>query len=282
MSGRAVATETRKGEELVDKVRERYGRIAEQGSSCCGPKQASPCCGGTEAVSVRLGYEPGQLAAVPDGADLGLGCGAPVEHLQLRPGETALDLGSGPGLDAFLAAKAVGPRGRVIGVDMTQAMLERARRNAERGGYANVEFREGRLEALPVEDASVDAVTSNCVINLVPDKAAVFREIARVLRPGGRLVISDIVLDGALPAVIEQDIVAYVGCVAGAAQRAEYLRLLESVGLSQLEILKDVDVSSLAADSSKDWAVLLERGGVRFEDVAGKVRSITVRARKTS
>jgi SAM-dependent methyltransferase len=282
VSGRAVATETRTGEELIEQVRERYGRIAEEAGGCCGPKQASPCCGGSEAVSVRLGYKPGELAAVPDGADLGLGCGAPVEHLQLRPGETALDLGSGSGLDAFLAAKAVGPQGRVIGVDMTSAMLERARRNAERGGYQNVEFREGRLEALPVEDASVDAVTSNCVINLVPDKAAVFREIARVLRPGGRLVLSDIVLDGALPAVIEKDVAAYVGCVAGAAQRSEYLRLLESVGLGQIEILKDVDVSSLAADSAKDWSSLLDRAGVPFEEVAGKVRSITVRARKTS
>jgi len=266
-------------EALVARVKESYGRIAQEAGGCCGPRQASPCCGGGDAVSVKLGYRGRDLSALPEGADLGLGCGAPVGHLELQPGETVLDLGSGPGLDAFLAAKAVGPQGRVIGVDMTPAMLERARRNAERGGFGNVEFREGRLEALPVADASVDAVTSNCVINLVPDKAAVFREIARVLKPGGRLVISDVVLDGELPAAIAKDLSAYVGCVSGAALRSDYFGLLESAGLGEVRVLADVDSVGAVADVAPDETrALLERTGVRLEEIAGKIRSLTFRA----
>jgi len=274
--------ETRDAEELVARVRERYGAIAEgTNRGCCGPTVSTACCGAEGAVSALVGYAPADLARVPEGANLGLGCGAPIDHLRLEPGETVLDLGSGGGLDAFLAAKRVGPSGRVIGVDMTPAMLERARRNAEKAGYANVEFREGRLEALPVEDASVDAVTSNCVINLVPDKAAVFREVARVLKPGGRLVISDIVLDGRLPEAIARDVAAYVGCISGAAPREEYLALLTGVGLEGVEILKDEDyIGAVVGDIPADIRSLLERFGVRVEDVAGKVRSITVRARK--
>jgi arsenite methyltransferase len=284
VSGRAaVETDRRRAEDLVDEVRERYGRIAEQGGGCCGPQpaRAGSCCGGSASASAALGYRAKDLAAVPEGADLGLGCGAPVEHLQLKPGETVLDLGSGPGLDAFLAARRVGPHGRVIGVDMTPAMLERARRNAEQGGYANVEFREGRLEALPVADASVDAVTSNCVINLVPDKATVFREIARVLRPGGRLVISDIVLDGPLPKAVEQDLYAYVGCVAGAAPRAEYFAQLEAAGLGEVAVLRDVDqLAEMASVAPEEAQQLLERTGVGADELLGRVRSLTYRARK--
>jgi arsenite methyltransferase len=281
VSGDAVqATETPTGEALVEEVKEKYGKIARERGGCCGPApSASLCCGGGEPVSVGLGYRTKDLSAVPEGADLGLGCGAPLEELQPAPGETVLDLGSGPGLDAFLAAKAVGPRGRVIGVDMTPAMIERARRDAAAGGYSNVEFREGRLETLPLETASIDAITSNCVINLVPDKAAVFGEIARVLRPGGRVVIADIVLDARLPAAVERDLAAYVGCVAGAAQRTDYLAMLERAGLTEIEVLRDRDASSLAADSP-EGRELIERTGVRLEEVAGKIRSITVRARK--
>ena len=283
MSGKtAVQSEPREGEALVAEVKERYGRIAQEAGSCCAPRKAGSCCGGEEAVSVKLGYRGRDLATVPSGADLGLGCGAPVEHLKLQPGETVLDLGSGPGLDAFIAAKAVGPEGRVIGVDMTPAMLERARRNAEQGGFANIEFREGRLEALPVADASVDAVTSNCVINLVPDKAAVFREIARVLKPGGRLVISDVVLDGELPEAIAKDLSAYVGCVSGAAQRGDYLGLLQAAGLAEVEVLRDVDSTcGLAEPAPGETEALLQRAGVRLPEIAGKVRSLTFRATRT-
>jgi len=269
-------------EQLVERVRERYGEIAEGGETgCCGPAVSTACCGGDGAVSLQIGYRAKDLATVPEGANLGLGCGAPLDFLDLKPGETVLDLGSGPGLDAFLAAERVGRSGRVIGVDMTPAMLERARRRAAAGGYANVEFREGRLESLPLGDAVVDAVTSNCVINLVPDKAAVFRQVARVLKPGGRLVISDIVLDGRLPAALEKDVYAYVGCVSGAIDRRRYFGLLEEAGLGPVEVLRDVDyLAAIGEMVPAEVQEILDRTGIRREDVAGKVRSITFRARK--
>jgi len=275
--------ETRDAEELVARVRERYGAIAEgTDRGCCGPTVSTACCGAEGAVSALVGYAPADLARVPEGANLGLGCGAPIDHLRLEPGETVLDLGSGGGLDAFLTAERVGPSGRVIGVDMTPAMLERARRNAEKAGYANVEFREGRLEALPVEDASVDAVTSNCVINLVPDKAAVFHEVARVLKPGGRLVISDIVLDGRLPEAIARDIAAYVGCISGAVSRDDYFRIVREAGLGEIEVLTDTDSLAVLVQSFPAEAQsLLDRVGLQMEDVRGTVRSITFRARKS-
>ncbi len=266
---------------IVSEVRERYGRIAVGGGSCCGP---SGCCGPAEVpVSLGIGYRKNDLDALPDGANLGLGCGAPIGHLALRAGETVLDLGSGAGIDAFLATREVGPSGRVIGVDMTPEMIARARTNAVRIGATNVEFREGRLEALPVDNASVDAVTSNCVINLVPDKARVFAEIARVLKPGGRLVISDVVLDGRLPAAVERDVYAYVGCIAGAALREDYFGQLTAAGLGTAEVLSDVDyLAGLVASAPAEAAALIDRTGVRWEEIEGKVRSITLRARKAS
>lgn len=280
----AVGSDKTRSEVVVEQVRERYGQIAEgkSGGGCDPSPATTSCCGPAPSKSERLGYKAKELAVVPDGADLGLGCGAPVQHLALKPGETVLDLGSGGGIDVFLAAKEVGPGGRVIGVDMTPAMLERARKNAAMSGYTNVEFREGRLEHLPVEDASVDAVTSNCVINLVPDKAAVFREISRVLKPGGRMVISDIVLDGSLPAGIESDVLAYVGCIAGAAQREVYFGQLRAAGLGDVEMLQDVDsLTRWAAAATEEARALADRTGVSPAEVAGKVRSITYRARKT-
>ena len=263
-------------ERIVEHVRDRYGRIAlGQQKGCCG-------AGATEqAVALEIGYSRRDLAEVPVEANLGLGCGAPIGFLQPAPGETVLDLGSGAGLDAFLAARHVGAKGRVIGVDMTPAMLEKARANAAQLGLAQVEFHEGRLEALPVADATVDAVTSNCVINLVPDKAKVFAEVARVLKPGGRLVISDIVLDGALPDAIASDVYAWCGCVAGADQRADYFAKVAAAGLGPVEVLKDTDYLGQLADSAPDeLTALLDRFGVAREDVLGKVRSITFRARK--
>jgi SAM-dependent methyltransferase len=232
-------------------------------------------------VSSGLGYTKEDLAAIPDEADLGLGCGAPLAFLDLKPGEAVLDLGSGAGMDAFLAARKVGEKGRVIGVDMTPEMLARARTAAARHGLAHVEFREGRLEHLPVVDASVDAVTSNCVINLVPDKTAVFAEIARVLRPGGRLVISDIVLDAQLPAAVAADVYAYVGCISGASLREEYFEGLSRAGLGSIEILKDVDYLAGLRDAAPEQAdALLARTGTPWKDLEGRVRSITYRARK--
>jgi arsenite methyltransferase len=269
-------TETKAGEEVVEEVRTRYGAIAVAGSSCCGPEPS--CCGAT-GMSSQIGYAEGDLASVPQEANLGLGCGAPVGYLALRPGETVLDLGSGPGLDALLAARQVGPTGRVIGVDMTAEMLARARAAAVSAGAAHVDFRQGRLEALPVEDASVDAVTSNCVINLVPDKAAVFREVARVLRPGGRVVVSDIVLERALPEAVATDVLAWVGCVAGAADRREYFRMVEAAGLGSVSVLKEEDyAASLARVAGDGGQSLLERWGVGREELEGVVVSVTWRA----
>ncbi len=270
-------------EEMVGTVRERYGRIAETAGSCCGPtSQASSCCGAEEeTMSLKIGYRKEELEELPDGADLGLGCGAPIGLLELQPGETVLDLGSGAGIDALLAAREVGPEGRVIGVDMTPQMLERARRNAASTGHRNVEFREGRLEALPVEDASIDAITSNCVINLVPDKVAVFREVARALKPGGRMVVADIVLDAPLPEAVAKDIAAWVGCISGALPREEYIRLVESAGLGSVEVLRDVDqgaaMEAVAPDQVRD---LLKRTGAKREELVGAVRSVTFRAVK--
>jgi arsenite methyltransferase len=270
-------TQDAAAEPIVRRVRERYAEIARgKVSTCCGPAT----CGPTEAdMSLSVGYDSGALAELPEGANLGLGCGAPVAHLDPKPGETVLDLGSGGGIDVFLAARRVGPTGHVIGVDMTPEMIAKARANAEKAGLTGVvEFREGRLESLPVADASVDAVTSNCVINLVPDKAAVFREVARVLKPGGRMVVSDIVLDGRLPEALERDMLAWAGCVSGAAQRKDYLAMIEAAGLGTPEILRDVDqLASLASAAPEEAAEVLDRTGTRMEDVAGRVRSITYR-----
>jgi len=277
-----MAANVAESEKLIQVVREKYGQIAKGADSCCTPVLGG-CCGTTDqgAVAGEIGYRADDLAALPEGANLGLGCGAPVASLELKPGETVVDLGSGAGIDAFLAARQVGPTGRVIGVDMTPEMLEKARANAARSGLSQVEFREGRLEALPIGDASVDAVTSNCVINLVPDKGLVFREVARVLRPGGRLVISDIVLDGELPEAIRQDIYAYVGCVSGAQQRADYFAGVRAAGLGEIEILKDVDYAAgLAKAAPEEAQALLDRSGVKMDQVVGKVRSVTFRARK--
>lgn len=266
-------------EEIVATVRDKYGQIAASGS-CCGPTN-SCCSPEPTAISTGLGYQPVDLDLLPEGADLGLGCGAPLEHLGLRPGETVVDLGSGAGIDALIAARAVGPEGRVIGIDMTPEMLGKARDNAAAAGADHVEFREGRLEAMPVDDGTVDAITSNCVINLVPEKSRVFAEIHRILKPGGRLVVSDVMLDGELPEVITQDVMAYVGCVSGAVQREDYLAMLTDAGLGDIEIVKDVDFLATVADSlPKEINDAMGQLGLNHDDLKGVVRSITYRARK--
>jgi len=229
-------------------VREGYGAIASKGGSCCGPAEpsccgpsVSSCCGPStiEDIGTKIGYSREELESVPEGANLGLGCGNPVALASLREGETVLDLGSGPGLDCFLAANAVGETGEVIGVDMTHEMLERARDNALQGGYDNVEFRLGEIENLPVADNSVDAIISNCVINLSPDKARVFREAFRVLKPGGRLMVSDIVLEEELPQVVLDSAAAYVGCIAGSMLKDEYIGLMEKAGFEGVEVIEE-------------------------------------------
>jgi arsenite methyltransferase len=289
-----TVTQTKREEGIVGQVRKRYAEIAVTGTPCCGPAPAARaeqtagagCCARDDTaalaeISHELGYSASALAGVPKEADLGLGCGAPLEHLKLAEGETVVDLGSGPGLDALLASKQVGSRGRVIGVDMTPEMLERARATAAKVGAANVEFREGRLERLPIESGSVDAVTSNCVINLVPDKPAVFAEIARVLKPGGRVVVSDIVLERALPQAVAKDVFAWCGCVAGASDRRDYLAMIEAAGLRQLEVLKDTDyLAGLVKVAPEEAERLLAGWGVTREELLGTVHSITWRARR--
>ncbi len=273
-----MSTSEKPGEQVREIVRQRYAEIARDG----GMSPGGGCCGpAPEKTAQRLGYSSEDTEAVPEGANLGLGCGAPLAPAALRAGETVLDLGSGAGFDAFLAARAVGPGGRVIGVDMTDEMLAKARANATQAGFDNVEFRKGYIEALPVEDASVDAVLSNCVINLTPDKKAVYREVARVLRPGGRMVISDVVLDEALPEVIAGSVAALTGCVAGAELREHYLAAIAGAGLTDIEILSDKSFGAVALTVVPE-ALLREAkaAGVDVEHVAETVRSLTIKARK--
>mgnify|MGYP001302152931 CR=1 FL=1 len=239
-------------EEAVKKVvRDGYSRIAKQESSCCGP--ASICSGTTglqKTVSKAIGYNDEELGAVPAGANLGLGCGNPVAFASLKEGETVLDLGSGAGFDCFLAADRVGSKGKVIGVDMTPEMIEKARENAAKGNYTNVEFRLGEIENLPVVDNSVDIVISNCVINLAPDKGKVFKEACRALTPGGRLMISDIVLLEELPDFIKNSVEAYIGCISGAIIRDEYIETVKGTGFEEVKIVDEAafPIESMAND----------------------------------
>ncbi len=234
-----------KKDEIKKVVRKNYADIAKQNRSCCTP--IDTCCGGSESKqfdSKNIGYSEEELAALPEGADLGLGCGNPVAIASLKEGETYLDLGSGAGIDCFIASKKVGKTGKVIGVDMTPDMIDKARENASKGDFENVEFRLGEIEHLPVADNSVDIITSNCVINLSPDKKAVFKDAYRVLKPGGRLMISDIMLLKELPDYILNSLAAYVGCIAGAMLKDEYLKLVEEVGFSNIQIVSESTFST--------------------------------------
>jgi arsenite methyltransferase len=270
-----------KDQELKNAVREGYSKVAKSAGSCC----QSGCCGSAKPQSIgkKIGYTEQQMEAAPDGSNLGLGCGNPVALAGLKEGETVLDLGSGAGFDCFLAANAVGKKGKVIGVDMTQEMLERARDNARKGGYQNVEFRLGEIEALPVEDGSVDAIISNCVINLVPDKKKAFREAFRVLRPGGRLMVSDIVLKKSLPDFVKQSIEAYVGCLAGAVSREKYLDAISSAGFEDVVVIEE---SSFPLDcmindpTGRAIVKSLEGSAEETKKVEGSISSLKVSGRK--
>jgi len=266
-------------------VREGYAKVAKGQDSCCGPS-SSCCSGGTaESISAHIGYSKDELKEAPEGANLGLGCGNPLAHASLKKGEIVLDLGSGGGFDCFLAARRVGKAGRVIGVDMTPEMIEKARENARKGGFANVEFRLGEIEKLPVANASVDVLISNCVINLSPDKRKVFKEAFRVLKPGGRLMVSDIVRRRELPEAMLNSVSAYVGCISGAVLKDEYLGAIKAAGFGGIEVL---DESAFAiADMAHDVTAqaVVEAYGTspeKIQELEDSVVSIKIRAVKIS
>lgn len=277
-------------EEVKTKVREAYSRIATMDSGCgCNAakvpaKRSGGCCGGTskaDTVPDRGLYSAEELATIPEGAELGLGCGNPVALASIKEGERVLDLGSGAGVDCFLAARKTGPKGRVIGVDMTAEMVSRARGNAASGGFANVEFRLGEIENLPVETGTIDLVISNCVINLSTDKPRVFSEIMRVLAPGGRFMVSDMVTDGPLPARIRESVNAYAGCIAGAMEKDEYLRTVREAGFVDIRVTGD-EAMELSQDDPFAAAIMKDSHCTPEEALkaASSVRSLGLSARK--
>ena len=270
--------------EIKRMVREGYAQRVQNKSSCCAP--ANSCCGSgdpAESMSKAIGYTEEELGSVPDGANLGLGCGNPIALASLAEGETVLDLGSGAGFDCFLAANRVGKTGKVIGVDMTPEMLDKARENARKGDYENVEFRLGEIENLPAADNSIDIIISNCVINLSPDKKSVFDEAYRVLKPGGRLMVSDIVLLKELPEFIRNSIAAYVGCISGALLKAKYLDTITGAGFQQVEVLEEAifPIDHLANDPTAQVVIKkLNLPEEEIKDTANSVASIKVRGIK--
>lgn len=247
--------------EIKEFVRDRYAEIASQGSSCC---PSCVCSTDLFEQAMTMGYSGQELGSVPEAAVMGLGCGNPTALAELKEGEIVLDLGSGGGLDAFIAAQRVGGSGHVIGVDMTEEMVERARRNASRYGYRNVEFRVGEIENLPLDDDSVDVIISNCVINLSPDKLATFKEAFRVLKAGGRILISDLVTEGELPEDVRRSFEAWAACIAGALEKQEYLDTIKRAGFR--------DVSVVAQHSYAEQGM--------DDGLSGKITSVQVKAYK--
>jgi len=273
-----------KEEEIKRVVRDGYAEIAGKGCGC--GVGESPCCGApdtTHKIGRGIGYTDEELQSAPEGSNLGLGCGNPLALLELKEGDTVLDLGSGAGFDCFLAAEKVGGNGRVIGVDMTPEMLIKARENARSGGFENVEFRLGEIEHLPVADGSVDVIISNCVINLAPDKSAVFSEAFRALEPGGRLMVSDIVLLAELPDAVRNSISAVVGCLAGAVMKEEYLGAVRDAGFEDVEVLQERTFPVGFNPDDPTATGIIKDPDVTGEDMSravASVISVSVRARK--
>lgn len=277
---------TQTPDEIHDLVREHYAERIKNNASCCGPSSSdASCCGPSNSSSCCSTdsslYPADLLAILPEGeSTVSYGCGDPITLASLQPGQTVLDLGSGAGLDCFFAAKKVGETGHVIGVDMTPEMIERAQSSARRLNLQNVEFRQGYLEALPVEANTVDVIISNCVINLSPDKAKVFTEAFRVLKPGGKLAVSDIVTDGPLPESIKKSLSAWAGCVAGAVEADEYVGMMKSVGFTDISIIPvyfDQETVNSALNDMKD---VIELKTVSREDVSRAVYSAKITAYK--
>ncbi len=257
----------KKAKDIRKIIRENYAKAIKQTTTCCA---SGSCCGGTsqaKTISRTVGYSDAEMDAVPEGANLGFGCGNPVALVSLKEGDVVLDLGSGAGFDAFLAAQRVGKTGRVIGVDMTPEMLVRAKENARKGKYTNVEFRSGEIENLPVENSSIDVIISNCVINLSPDKKAVFKEAHRVLKSGGRLMVSDLVLTKDLPKEIKGSVEAYVGCLAGAIKKDEYLKFITMAGFKDVKVISEssypVDAMFDKLESAQDAVVSIKVSAVK-------------------
>ena len=281
-----------KESEVQKAVRERYGKIAKETTSgCCGTSKAKAkgisCCGSSSTpagdISKQVGYTDADINAVPEGANMGLGCGNQIALASLKKGEVVLDLGSGGGFDCFLASEKVGAKGKVIGVDMTAEMLEKSRENARKGGYKNVEFRLGEIENLPVADNSVDIIISNCVINLSIDKKRVFQEAFRVLKPGGRLMVSDLVILKELPEYIKESVEAYVGCVAGALQKADYLRAINEAGFNEVKVVSETTYPldlCLDDDTAKDIMKDLKLTREQAKDISASIASVKVQGFK--
>lgn len=268
-----------KDNEVRKVVRKSYAKTAQR-TSCCGPQpaQQSGCC--TDAKSKGMGYDEQDLGSVPEGSNLGLGCGNPVAIASLKPGETVLDLGAGAGFDCFLAAKKVGQHGRVIGVDMTPEMIDKARENTEKGHFTNVEFRLGEIEHLPVVDNTVDVIISNCVINLAPNKLEVMKEAYRVLKPGGRIAISDLALRGELPKKIRDDMVAYVSCVAGAIHIDDYKKAVQTAGFRNVEFKVTQAASCSEPEEDKKAMEALKLNADEFKTLLDVVVSVYIEAYK--
>jgi arsenite methyltransferase len=269
---------------IKEEVKKHYGKIAEgKRSGCCG---GSSCCGSGQTTEIgrAIGYQEKEMESVPKGANLGLGCGNPTALASIKEGEIVLDLGSGAGFDAFLASQKVGTRGKVIGVDMTPSMVARAKSNAKKGGYANVEFRLGEIENLPIENKSVDLIISNCVINLSPDKEKVFKESYRVLKNGGRIMVSDLVLAKSLPEKIRKSVAAYVGCIAGAMMEDEYLNAVKKVGFSDVRVMEKTfyPVEAMANDATSQLLTDEERiSAADLKSIGKSVLSIKVQGFKS-
>jgi len=276
--------EIMKEEKIKNVVRERYAEIAKRENPCCGP--ASSCCGSpdvTQDIGEKIGYSEEELNAVPEGSNLGLGCGNPVALASLKEGEAVLDLGSGAGFDCFLAANRVGEKGKVIGVDMTPEMIDKARENTKKANYGNVEFRLGEIENIPSADNSVDVVISNCVINLSPDKIRVFKEAFRVLKPGGRLMVSDIVLMKELPDFIKDSVEAYVGCVSGAMMKEEYIGAIREAGFRQVKVIDQISLPiECMVNDSTTQAIMNKMNPATgtLEEIGNSVVSIQLQGKK--